>query len=1122
MLPHIGPYHYSRSRFRADHPAGKNGQFPRVTGSLIDQRPGRMKSHDIENIENGIAGVTRVRAIHQTGKRLMADPTRDSRSSADSARDILDEWNISGESVLSSSTLSRVDADGFCVPSIPGPGQSAIEERNDGASIEFLAGFALDACAADGIVPDEVLATIDHRKTAVPAVMHAGSSGAGGESSPRSRDGVLHPGDEQAGFRIVLELGRGAFARVYLAEEVNLGRRLVAVKVSRPDGDEPRILARLQHAHIVPVHSVCDDPASNQRFLCMPYFGGADLARVLQASGGLMPTRHDGGSLVKALDQVSRKLPDCSATPPTRRTASPLRPMQPSRRSPASQSADSMSHGVTANSRASRVRGLLFRLVGTPAALSAPGDLAVPERDEPSRQFLRGASAIQAAVWIVARLAEGLEHAHSRGLLHRDLKPSNVLLAADGTPMLLDFNLAVENPVGSPEGEIQRALVGGTLPYMSPEHIDAFNPCGTTPADAVDERSDIYALGLIFYEILAGVPPFPDPPSGSPLLEILDLMIASRRRPPSLRALCPQLPWSLDALAAKCLAFDPARRYARAADLAEDLRRFLDDLPMKHCPEPSVRERMGKWARRHPGLCGSTSIAIVAILLLGLLGGAVALVYDRMQELSARVRYRVFDQDFTEIQFLLNTAGGSNEHLKKGIEKAAQTIEPLGGTITAPARWGDWARRLVPEERRRLREQVVELIMLEARARVLLASQGGSKEDRRRSIEKAIDRLDRAEKIDQAAPSALFAERSRYHAALDQNELARRDQKRSQQIVPSTCHDLTLLATSRLSGGDRLGAEEALREALRRDVSSFWAWFVLGHCHYAQGRFIEAAGDFAACAVRGPKFAWVHFNRGLALARAGRPLEARYAYDRAIELDPVLAEALVNRAMVELDLNELAAAHRDLIRSIELGRDDLVTMTSLAETLARMGRRDEAERYFAGLLARDPSSLVVRVARGITRIAADPAGARTDLKLALDEAPRHAHAHYGMALMMRSANPRDALIHLEDALQSDPHLIDAVQLRALVRARLGQPAALDDVEILLQSPTPHHLYNAACAVALYSEKAKEPRFVVRALDLLARAIDAGFSPAEAAGDPDLSSLRQSPNFARILARKQAR
>ena len=1052
----------------------------------------------------------------------MTDPVRDSCSSVDSARDLLSEWKVSRESAESSSVLAQVAGNGSRVANAADSFQTAAGGWEGGASIEFVAGFAFEGSATGEAVPSDILATMDHQRHASrPAMGERGPSGCG-ESEPYPREGLLQPGAVLAGFRMILELGRGAFARVYLAEEINLGRRLVAVKVSRPEGDEPQILARLQHAHIVPVHSVHDDPISGQRFLCMPYFGGADLARVLRASGGLVPTRHDGQSLVKALDQVSRKLPEGSGAPPTHRTVRAHFPSQTGRRPPAPHAAVSMSHGVPALLTASRFRGMLSRLVGTAPSSPALPDLPAPQREEPSRQFLRGASAIQASVWIVARLAEGLEHAHQRGLLHRDLKPSNILLAADGTPMLLDFNLAVENPAGSSDGEIRRALIGGTLPYMSPEHIDAFNPNGTTQADAVGERSDIYALGLIFFELLAGAHPFPEPPAGASLLEIMDQMIASRRQPPSLRAVCPQVPWSLDALAAKCMAFDPVGRYARAADLAEDLRRFLDNLPMKHCPEPSVRERMGKWALRHPGLCGSTSIFLLAILLIGLLGGAMTLVHDKMQDLSARVRYRVFDHDFTEIQFLLNTAGGSNEHLKKGIAKAALAIDQFGATTAASARWGDWVGRLTPQEGQRLREQLVELIMLEARANVLLASQNGSRQERRRSVERAIDRLDRAEHIDGIAPSALFAERARYHAELGQAELSRRDQERSLQTAPTTCHDLTLLATSRLAGGDRLGAEQALKEALRQDVTSFWAWFVLGHCHYAQGRFIEAAGDFAACAVRGPKFAWVHFNRGLALARAGRPLESRYAYDRALELDPAFAEALVNRAMVELELNELSAAQRDLLRSIELGRDDLVTMTSLGEALARMGRRDEAERYFAGLLARHPSSLVVRIARGFTRIAVDPAGARSDLKLALDQAPRHAHAHYGMALLMRQTDARKALEHLDDALQSDPNLIDAVQLRALARARLGEPAALDDVERLLQSPTPHHLYNAACAVAVYSEKANEPRLVAHALELLNRALDAGFPPSEAAADPDLRCLRQSPKFELILVRKQTR
>ncbi len=128
---------------------------------------------------------------------------------------------------------------------------------------------------------------------------------------------------------------------------------------------------------------------------------------------------------------------------------------------------------------------------------------------QPARSFLRESSFVRASAWIGARLAEGLEHAHSRGLLHRDLKPSNILIAADGTPMLLDFNLAADC-VNPEEGD--RAMMGGTLPYMAPEHLDAFNPNGSTPPEAVDERADVYALGLILFEMIAGQHPFPEPP----------------------------------------------------------------------------------------------------------------------------------------------------------------------------------------------------------------------------------------------------------------------------------------------------------------------------------------------------------------------------------------------------------------------------------------------------------------------------------------------------------------------------------------------------------------------------------------------------------------------------------
>ena len=222
------------------------------------------------------------------------------------------------------------------------------------------------------------------------------------------------------------------------------------------------------------------------------------------------------------------------------------------------------------------------------------------DKASPARQFLRGANGIQAAVWIVARLAEGLDHAHSRGLLHRDLKPANILIAADGTPMLLDFNLAAETEPerdGDPgEGRAHRAMLGGTLPYMSPEHLDALDPDGSTTPEEVDERSDLYALGLILFEMIAGEPPFAELPAGLTPLETIRFMIEDRRRRPvpSLRARCPDVPWSLDALTCQCLDPDPDRRHRSAHELSEDLRRFLENLPMKHCPEPSLRERHGE------------------------------------------------------------------------------------------------------------------------------------------------------------------------------------------------------------------------------------------------------------------------------------------------------------------------------------------------------------------------------------------------------------------------------------------------------------------------------------------------------------------------------------------------
>ena len=138
-----------------------------------------------------------------------------------------------------------------------------------------------------------------------------------------------------------------------------------------------------------------------------------------------------------------------------------------------------------------------------------------------------------AILWIGARLAAGLAHAHERGIIHRDLKPANILLTDDGEPMILDFNLAEDIKLRSSA----TAKAGGTLPYMSPDQLTSY----ANPSVAVDGRSDIYSLGLILFQLLTGK--FPFPMHRGRTADILPLMIKDRIGPvPELRLTIPRSP----------------------------------------------------------------------------------------------------------------------------------------------------------------------------------------------------------------------------------------------------------------------------------------------------------------------------------------------------------------------------------------------------------------------------------------------------------------------------------------------------------------------------------------------------------------------------------------------------
>jgi serine/threonine-protein kinase len=218
----------------------------------------------------------------------------------------------------------------------------------------------------------------------------------------------------------------------------------------------------------------------------------------------------------------------------------------------------------------------------------------------------RVAGAPQPARWaaeLAEMLARAIHAAHQQGVVHRDLTPANILLTADGTPKITDFGLA-KMLVG---GDGLRTVTGellGTPSYMAPEQA-AGRP------EAIAATTDVYALGAILYELLAGRPPF----KGNSALETLRQVESQEPVAPS--RLRGHLPSDLEAIVLNCLRKDPARRYASALALGEDLRRFLDGRPILARPS-GAGERAWRWCRRHPwqALNGLTAAAALGLLLV--------------------------------------------------------------------------------------------------------------------------------------------------------------------------------------------------------------------------------------------------------------------------------------------------------------------------------------------------------------------------------------------------------------------------------------------------------------------------------------------------------------------------
>jgi serine/threonine-protein kinase len=206
-------------------------------------------------------------------------------------------------------------------------------------------------------------------------------------------------------------------------------------------------------------------------------------------------------------------------------------------------------------------------------------------------------------VRLVRDVARGIHAAHRSGLIHRDLKPGNILLAREETgevhPYVVDFGLAMVQD----EISLSRTgMISGTPAYISPE---------AAQGRPLDRRTDVYSLGVVLYELLAGEPPF----TGGNLARVLVRLVQEDPRP--LRQVAPAIPEDLETIVAKCLEKDPTRRYESARELAEDLDRFLDGEPIRARPAGWLY-RAGKRLRKNRALTAVSAAALLALLGLGL------------------------------------------------------------------------------------------------------------------------------------------------------------------------------------------------------------------------------------------------------------------------------------------------------------------------------------------------------------------------------------------------------------------------------------------------------------------------------------------------------------------------
>jgi tetratricopeptide (TPR) repeat protein len=602
---------------------------------------------------------------------------------------------------------------------------------------------------------------------------------------------------------------------------------------------------------------------------------------------------------------------------------------------------------------------------------------------------------------LFAQVCAAIQHAHQKGVIHRDIKPSNVLVALqDGraVPKVIDFGIAkaIEQKLGEHTVFTQQGGFLGTLEYMSPEQ-------SARSAGGVDTRSDIYSLGVLLYELLTGSTPLSRQLlDESSLADILRVIAEGETPKPSTRLRekgAATVSGELDWIVMKALEKDRDRRYATAADLGEDVQRFLADQPVMAGP-PSALYRLRKLARRRRGALAAACVLVVAVLVaIGGIGWAVgdraartadaehaaadrrARVHAAVDELLAAADEQMAAQAWSEA---LATARRADAVATSGEADAAtaqrvhvllqdlEFVERLDLVRSRAATWtssgfdsaaaareyaGVFREHGIDVESSSVEAMIARLGTTPALALPLAV---GLEDLARRSAEAGLDLADCqrfmlvANAIDpdpvRTSIRSIWGKPG-LEIARVLVPLARSIDARAQP--PATIANLA----SALRVGLPATSIRLLREAQQAHPGDFWLAFDLGNALGAEKDLRESLRYYTAAVSIRPGSAAAHNNLGYVLLNLHETEAAIASVRCAMELDPKLAMTRVNLCRLLLDQHKPDEALAAVREALELDPRSAIAWIGLGTTLLETKQLQEASDAFQRAIELEPKNV---------------------------------------------------------------------------------------------------------------------------------------------------------------------